>query len=216
MQALHVLVLVAGTLSLPACGGASSSGTPPVDGGGLDSATGDGGSPPPEAGPLCPSSVTYATGSCTGALVCEYGRDPDLRCDTVVTCSSGVWTQTQAPSGQNCQTASAPECPATFAALTAEAGACAPVDIACIYPEARCSCATHCGNVGIIGSDGGGVAEWCCLDAPQSSCPSPRPRLGDPCGTQGQICDYGYCSGNVALECDRGVWAQAPPSGCPG
>jgi hypothetical protein len=57
---------------------------------------------------------------------------------------------------------------------------------------------------------------WCCPDAPSAvgTCPSPRPRLGTPCTTEGSVCDYGGCSGNVTLKCDGGTW-QPTTIACP-
>ena len=72
-------------------------------------------------------------------------------------------------------------------------------------------CATHCGMMGRP------EAFWCCPDAPSgtSGCPSPRPRLGSACTSEGTLCDYGGCSGNVTLQCTGGTW-QPTTIGCPG
>lgn len=40
----------------------------------------------------------------------------------------------------------------------------------------------------------------------EPGCRSPRPDIGTPCSDTGHICNYGACSGGVALECADGTW----------
>jgi len=162
----------------------------------------------------CPAAAPTDGSACDGAIECEYGVDPDLRCDTLVTCESGAWTTTQTPSSANCSSTNSAACPSTNTGL---GGACTSVGTTCVYPEERCACATRCGMLGFLGADGGPSAQWCCPDAPPSTpgCPSVRPRVGSAC-SGGGVCDYGFCSGNVALECTAGTWQPFTMLGCPG
>ena len=56
--------------------------------------------------------------------------------------------------------------------------------------------------------------------AGSTTCPVPRPRIGDSCTSTGAVaaCDYGACDGTgVAEGCDAyGFWATLPPPpNCP-
>jgi hypothetical protein len=199
-----VALLVLG-LSLVGCGGVQSG----LSGdGGADQSSAETGSGP------CPGQAPNVGDSCEGTLECEYGSDPDVRCDVVVVCKGGQWAN-EFPAREACATTNPATCPASFSDV---GKTCSPVDITCVYPEARCSCSTHCGPLGFIG-DGGPIAEWCCLDAPPSTpgCPSPRPRVGSACTAASSVtCDYGFCEGNVALQCDDGSWQPDTMLGCPG
>jgi hypothetical protein len=208
-------VALAFSLILAACGGSTST-LGSTDGGDAGNGGDDGGSSP--LGPECPAATPASGTSCTGSTACEYGSDPDLRCDTVATCTAGHFVLSQPTSSSSCATTNPSTCPASYAALTQGAGStCSPSGITCEYPEARCSCETHCGMIGFEG-DGGPVSRWCCPDAPPGAgCPSPRPRLGSSCtAASDTVCDYGFCSGNVALQCVGGVWQEATMLGCPG
>jgi hypothetical protein len=181
---------------LSACGGSTQTGIGGPDGGGPLSSS-------------CPATPPSSGGACSVSLECEYGVDPDVDCDTVATCMSGQW-QIRAAPGTPCSTALGPDCPASYSALD-QSMTCSPVGTACAYPEARCGCATHCDMFGRQ------TPFWCCDDAPPTTpaCPSPRPRIGSSCTTNGTTCDYGGCTGNVALQCTSGTW-QPVSVGCPG
>jgi hypothetical protein len=191
-------------VAVVACGGAQQS---LVDrDGGADGSSGTDAA----AGP-CPASPPAANASCGAEMACEYGSDPDVTCDTVATCASGAWSVRDAP-GTPCADALGAGCPASYAALTQQS-TCTAVGIGtqCDYPEARCSCATQCGLVGRP------EAFWCCPDAPSAAagCPSTRPRLGSTCSSDGTVCDYGGCGGNITLACKGATW-QPTTIGCPG
>lgn len=194
--------LLATTITLAACGGATQT---PLDTQSNPDASsgGDGASGP------CPASAPASNGACSGTIACEYGSDPDVSCDTVATCTSGEWFVRPA-SGTPCGTSLDPSCPATYAGISQQS-TCSSAGAQCSYPEARCSCQTHCGMVGRP------EAFWCCPDAPAGTpgCPSPRPRLGSACSSDAAVCDYGGCSGNVTLKCTAGTW-QPTQIGCPG
>jgi hypothetical protein len=217
---LHALsFLAASTFALSAgCGGATASGGGPDAG----ATSPDSEAPSPDGGASleagstgCPGAAPSGGAGCAGTLVCEYGSDPDVRCDTLARCESGQWTVTPPARGVECATTSAPECPASFANLSTQ-DSCDPVDISCFYPQARCSCATHCGMAVFLAPDGGPMATWCCLGpSGQPGCPTLRPRIGTACSAPMLFCDYGGCSGNVSLECKDGVW-QPEVIACPG
>jgi hypothetical protein len=188
---------------LTGCGGSTSTLGSGSDGGSGGPPGGDGASGP------CPADPPASHAGCSGSIVCEYGSDPDITCDTVATCVSGTWDLRAAPSTP-CSTAAGAGCPSSYSALTQQS-TCSTVGTACAYPEARCTCDTHCGLVGRPESF------WCCPDAPsnESGCPSPRPRVGSACATEGTVCDYGGCTGNVTLSCTAGSW-QPTTVACPG
>jgi hypothetical protein len=204
-HATRTAVVLVPLLALPfgGCGGSTTT-----------QATADAGAPPGIS--PCPAGVPAAGSLCQQPLGCEYGSDPDLRCDTVANCLHGAWMVAPPASGAACESVLSPSCPPSHAALRAQ-DACDAVGASCAYSEARCACAATCGHVGFEAPDGAVSTRWCCLDAPPGpSCPSPRPRLGAPCDTEGQICDYGDCSGNVAVECSLGTWQRTPQLACPG
>jgi hypothetical protein len=84
----------------------------------------------------CPSALPAAGDACDGTLECEYGTDPDVRCDTVVTCTGGTWFTTQSPSSSDCATTNPATCPADYADVGTM---CSDPDTTCVYPQARCS-----------------------------------------------------------------------------
>jgi hypothetical protein len=191
--AAHVVAIALASGVVGACGGATSSlGVGPT-------------------GMPCPEGLPPAGALCIEGVACEYGSDPDVACDAVARCSGGQWS-VRAATGTWCSTALDQACPTSYASLLQERTACAPVGTSCTYPEARCACATHCG---MIGAAGGG-AFWCCPDGPSglSGCPMPRPRIGSACTSNGAVCDYGGCSGNVTLKCTDATW-QPTSIACP-
>src|SRR5271170_4379286 len=62
----------------------------------------------------CPSSEPSGACSAEG-LACEYGNDPDVRCDTLTTCTAGMWVGMRTSDG--CDTTNPPGCPATYDAI---------------------------------------------------------------------------------------------------
>ena len=101
-------------------------------------------------------------------------------------------------------------CPATYASVPS-GDPCQPAGFVCAYPEGTCECSDLGGPVRIV--DGGIGPRWQCEPA-QSGCPSPRPDIGTPCADPGVSCDYGECSGGIALNCTDGTW-QSGPVACP-
>jgi len=163
----------------------------------------------------CPASPPTAGVPCTtSGLTCEYGDDPSVSCDRVETCMDGAWAVTQAGPTTPCQSTNTAACPATFQDVP-QAMSC-PTQVDCVYPEARCACDVQCFSLCAQPVDGGpNLKTWLCdVPAPPTTCPIPRPRIGSPCATPAESCDYGGCSGNVSLQCKGGVW-QVQPSACP-
>jgi hypothetical protein len=161
------------------------------------------------ASSACPLLAPEAGASCPCGFACEYGSDPDLRCNTLMTGSHDQWVVSVPPAASGCDTTQPTICPATFALLLAEPF-CDPQGEICVYPEARCTCSRGCGS----GGTGDEINElrWCCPDVLVSSpgCPLIRPRIGSACPVSGVACDYGACAGNVNLECVEGVWENVP------
>ena len=54
---------------------------------------------------------------------------------------------------------------------------------------------------------------WLC-SVPASGCPDPRPRLGEACSQPALFCDYGSCTGGIAVQCTDGNW-QREETACP-
>jgi hypothetical protein len=98
-------------------------------------------------------------------------------------------------------------CPATF--FTVQQGqACMPDGLDCAYAQGQCDCAPRPGP----GAPGGG-AVWQCFQP--TGCPEPRPRLGDACSQPNLTCDYGACSGGIAVQCSASGYWQAAMEPCP-
>jgi hypothetical protein len=94
-------------------------------------------------------------------------------------------------------------------------GGCTP-NLACYYPEARCTCGTLVPGerVGWLCDTGTNTT----MDASAgASCPAPRPRIGTACTEAGLTCEYGWCqSEDDVLVCVGGVWEVGQPlSSCP-
>ena len=213
-KALESLCGCDGTPVTAGCGFPEGYASGPTTGGaGMSCSGADAGHANDGGATACPAAQPTPGATCYVAFDCEYGSDPDVDCDTVVSCIGGHWTVTTTPATTGCGTTNPPACPATYATL----GTSCVSGESCSYPEARCDCSSQCGMAGHIGPDGGPEAEWCCPDAPESGgqCPSPRPRLGTECSTTAQECDYGGCSGNVTLQCTDGVWVRDTEFGCP-
>jgi hypothetical protein len=142
---------------------------------------------------------------------CEYGDDPDLSCNTLLTCTQGTWTASGTAAQQTCPTPAATgACPATYAAAQT-AGACTQRGLACGYTQGRCDCAEDTGGPPTVG---GANVHWLCDDAP-SGCPSPRPHVGAAC-SGAQTCNYGACNipDGVTLVCTSGGAWQTSATAC--
>jgi hypothetical protein len=177
-----------------ACGGSVVT----VDGG-----TGDSGT---DGSPLsaCPTSPPADASACThDTLRCEYGTNPDPSCNQQFVCMGGNWVNQS--TGTFCPPQT--DCPSSYAQVPANQD-CTPTSLQCAYPEGECICTTSFGGLQKQ------TPAWNCIPK-VTGCPSPRPDIGTPCsGTSGN-CDYGACSGGVALGCVNGVWTQAEVL-CPG
>jgi hypothetical protein len=199
-------------LSLLVCGCGGATFSAPGGGGGDGGEAGgdDGG-----LSPACPASIPATGTACTGTLACEYGNDPSVACDSVATCASGAWSVLP-PARAFCGTNNPPTCPASFGSVEGET-TCTPIQLDCLYPEARCHCSpSSClGGPCHIEPDGGQPPPvWVCNVPTGGNCPIPRPRIGSSCSQNGRTCDYGSCTGGVSLVCASGVW-QDEPVGCP-
>jgi hypothetical protein len=212
---LLVLSFGCAGMFLSACGGSVAPGAPAL----LEAGTPDSRQAVMETGnadsPVCPSSKPSSGDSCTGVLACEYGDDPHVSCDTLITCTAGAWMTTQQPAASGCSTTNPQGCPSTLDALMSSEG-CTP-NLSCYYPGARCVCGTLVP---------GAPVDWLCdtgtnttMDASAgASCPLPRPRIGTACTEAGVTCEYGWCqSEDDALACTNGAWVLTPAStnGCP-
>jgi len=201
---------VAVSLVFVACGGnvlvgsdSGSDGSP-----GNDGAPGNDGSPGNDGGvsPGCPTSPPTPGTACIetkGGPKCEYGTNPDPNCNQMFVCTSNAWVDQS--SGTICPPQS--DCPATYASVPANQD-CSPNQLSCAYPQGECICTTEWGPVQKT------TPAWDCIPATQG-CPSPRPDLGTSCSTPNMQCDYGACSGGIAVTCTDGAWTQTITP-CPG
>lgn len=218
MNPARLLLAAACAASLFACGGSTftlGDGGTESDGGGAN----DGGGGDAGRAPGCPTGVPANGSACSEKMgfSCEYGADPDVHCDTLATCQSGHWSVTPpTASGSACETTNPPACPADFASVK-PLTECSPLGLSCLYSEARCTCdPAPCLGACRVGPDGGAPPPvWICdLPADGSGCPIPRPRIGDACSQPSQLCDYGACTGGVAMQCTNGAW-QETFAACP-
>lgn len=165
------------------------------DGSNSDGSTGDGGTSDGGASPACPASPPTSGASCpiSGAQ-CEYGSDPNEACNALYICTGGRWTQ---PPRGGCPPPGA-TCPASYGAVPVGMK-CTPEFLGCEYPQGTCECTRN----------GPGPTRlepaWSCTPTPQG-CSSPRPRIGSACSQPGLSCNYGACSGGVAIVCKNGYW----------
>jgi hypothetical protein len=171
-----------------ACGGSVVT----VDGGtGTDSGTD--GAP---VGWECPASPPTAPSACPhDTLKCEYGTNPDPSCNQQFLCTGGSWVNQT--TGTFCPPQS--DCPSTYAQVPANQD-CTPNQLQCAYPEGECICTTSFGGLQKQ------TPAWNCIPK-VTGCPSPRPDVGSSCAGS-QHCDYGACSGGIAIDCVNGVWQQ--------
>jgi hypothetical protein len=202
-----VLALVLAVGALAGCGGSSShpagggDAAAPADGGDDGGAAGDDGG---DAAAMVGCRPLPASGSpCSQPnLVCEYGSSPVTECNQVATCLGTQWSFRPPLTGGDCPSSRPSGCPATLDAA-AQAGSCTTMGLNCDYPEGRCSCNVPSGPVPADPT----ATTWNC-QLPEPSCPTPRPRLGDPCKLDALVCDYGACSvlGGSAVICSGGRW----------
>jgi hypothetical protein len=154
---------------------------------------------PGDAGaPQCPAAPPSTGTTCRpDGLQCEYGSVPDIGCDTVVECRSGVW----APSSLKCSSTCDLKplaCPSSGGPV-ASGQACAAGTTICADHGRECSCAAI--------RDAGPT--WSCL--PQDGCPVPRPRLGIPCSAGALTsCVYSNGAGCQFYEsCTGAAWSAS-------
>jgi hypothetical protein len=185
--------------------GSSSGARSGSSSGGSGASSGSVSGPP---GP-CPTGEPPAGLLCSpDGLECEYGSNPDLSCNSLAECEKSEWTYLNG-AGANCPINS---CPLTYDKIT-DGGHCDTAGSSCGYPAGTCSCGSDGPlRVSLDGSVAGPT--WHCVPA-TAACPSPRPRLGATCPTDGQFCDYGACAGGIAIQCTAGTWQEAFTA-CPG
>jgi hypothetical protein len=155
----------------------------------------------------CPMAAPTAGLPCSvTALECEYGSDPSVACDTLVTCVSPVWHLDHGPATSGCNTTNSATCPVAFADVPVGTSCAGGIGLSCDYPQARCDCRV---------SPPLATLQWDCNTPDETGCPLPRPRIGSACSMDGESCDYGYCSGGVTLLCSAGTWVTGGGV-CPG
>jgi hypothetical protein len=133
-------------------------------------------------------------------MECEYGSNPNPNCDNVVTCDATGWSFPTP--GVACPMGT---CPASYSAVP-QGKQCTPLGLDCAYPQGQCNCADS-----VPVSQPNPV--WLC-STPQTGCPEPRPDLGSSCSQPGLSCDYGACTGGIAMSCQDGYWQRAEVA-CP-
>lgn len=217
------------SIVLAGCGGSEMATNSQTTDGGREGAVdgappaSDGGDGAVAATSACPAAMPAAGASCTAnQLACEYGTDPAIECDTIVTCSGGAWTVTQTPfAGPFCSTtANNPSCPASLAGVMLGTS-CGSTFFECDFPQARCEC--RCPGAGNGMQCGPGMPEagtmtWQCDSSTTAGCPAVRPRLGAACSVPPTFClytgsDNGACWGD-AISCKDGVWVNVGGAGC--
>jgi hypothetical protein len=195
-------------------GSGGSGGSPGSDSGnpGSDSSSdapvpGTDSSVPP--GGFCPSTLPTSDAACSPVgLVCEYGSNPNSQCDMLYGCTSSGWSDETTKSA--CPTT---ECPASYASVSgpSQDHPCTVNGAECSYPtQGTCLCTSDPGG---LPTTGGPL--WECTAA-TAMCPSPRPRLGSACSTEGASCDYGACTGGIEIVCKGGYWLRDEMVACPG
>jgi hypothetical protein len=136
----------------------------------------------PNSGSICPQV----------GLQCEYGVNPDIRCNQVAICRATGWTYVV---GTKCPIT---QCPLAYDDISAGTHCPIPTEN-CAYPKGTCVCASA--------ANGSGGNNWTCFQA-TGACKSPRSDLGLSCTDEGRICDYGNCIGGIALQCTNGLWQE--------
>jgi hypothetical protein len=186
----------------------ADSGSGPGDGG-VHDANADA---PDRAG--CPPAAPPAGSPCPEVgEQCEYGTSATPVCNQLAQCTTTGWIYGSACTGAACATSCpAGTCPAQYpsAPTPSTAPICTDKGLVCAYPAGTCTCAA----AGAAVSTDAGI-HWTCFPA-QPGCPTPRPDIGSACPatTTPNTCDYGACSGGVAVECEAGTW-QVAMTACP-
>jgi hypothetical protein len=205
-----------GGTSGTASSGTGSSGVSGSSGaGGTSGSSGSTGTSGGGTGGGCPASPP-TSGSCSPeGLTCEWGTSNVADCDTVATCTGGLWSFAgHNPGGLDCGGGPPIACPGSYAAVPVFKP-CSPSGGYCDYPEGRCACGTPPGPVQFF--DGSVASVWECENPSTPGCPQPRPRLGSACMEEGLSCDYGGCGevpGGNAEACKGGIWVTTFV-GCP-
>jgi hypothetical protein len=180
-------------------GGSGSSGGGSGSSGGGSSGSSSGAATDSGAPRKCPASPP-TSGSCPSVgFECEYGSDPSVNCNELVTCEPSGWTVAEladCPQGT---------CPSAYSDIQ-PAETCSPQGLDCAYAEGQCNCAREA-----LSANQNAI--WQCA-TPSPGCPEPRPRLGDACAQAGLSCDYGACNGGIDVACTDGAWQRAETA-CP-
>jgi hypothetical protein len=175
---------------------------------GFDTGSDADGGPTIDAGPpVCPQAPPIGGTACTGVGLCEWGTSHWPQCDVLWRCDGSVWVLDDHSS--ECPSQADAGCVATDAGLS---GVCPSVGW-CETPSEECFCTTGCGGPPPMPT--GSLAWWCAAPA-EPNCPSPRPRFGDACTSEGQNCSYELCCGGAAMTCTGGRWTgDVAMFGCP-
>lgn len=159
---------------LAGCGARVDEGSAGSGGGGVDAASED--AIATDAPPACPTALPTSGAACTPTMAtCTYGATGLPWCRPRATCAAGAWSVVDW---------SCPACPSTPAV---DGEPCAARGATCAFERRVCGC---------------GYGRWTCK-AIAVGCPLPGPNEGDPCPTEGQICDYGVFS--TGLDAVRGL-----------
>jgi hypothetical protein len=199
-------------------GGGSDGGTVPDGGIGSDTGTSDTG-PTTDGGSVdtgvdmslppspCPTAAPAASSACTvDGLQCEYGTDPRESCRTRAECAGGTWQITS----PRCEPLPPVTCPATRE--EASGALCDPMDAYCDYDGYACHC-TNCIDGPVIQCTGDPT--WMCPPPnPDATCPGAKPRLGEVCEKEAQVCDY-KCGPDNGRTCTNGTWRSSDGGPCP-
>jgi hypothetical protein len=162
--------------------------------------------PPPtlDGGPqptsVCPEGEPSAGAACSpDGIWCEYGTSTNPYCNDLFDCQNGIW-QTMETNGV-CPAPTDP-CP-DYASVQGGDVACSTQSQLCAYAQGTCICTSDPGGLPMEGN----TPVWSC-EAITPGCPGPLPQLGAACSVDPTTtCDYGICSGGVALDCTNGFWA---------
>jgi hypothetical protein len=222
------LAIAGGIAIVAACSGQTVTAT--GDGGSMQDATitNDAAPLPPDCPPTMPAE---GTGCTKDQLICEYGDDFDPQCNTIRVCSGGKWASSisfggpaMCPSGLPTIPQNPTECAATRTQVP-EGTACTG-STSCAYDGSTCFCGRFCPSYPIRQPDcdpDAGITMgccnaqvvWNCFDGP-AFCPTPRPRVGTACTTEGASCAVSAPAecGQATLQCKMGVWALNA-YGCP-
>ena len=151
----------------------------------------------------CPATVPASGAACPAkGLDCEYGESLIPSCRTHAICEgNGKWSvaavkcQSTSPAGQN-------GCPSD---VSASGSMCDPKlegKVCDMGGSATCLCSSCLGGPCMQ------LPRWGCASAPALPCPALAPNQGQPCPSEGAICNYGViCSSTGARKlCKGGVW----------